>query len=65
MRIWIIKEIIAWLWRHHKYLVMETIAPGKHLHKDPKRKQKASPIVTAQELQEMQGLGNVGGREEE
>jgi len=42
MKLRLIRAVIGWLWRHHKYLVMETIAPGKHLHLNPKRKKVAT-----------------------
>jgi hypothetical protein len=41
MKIRIIRFIIEWLWKHHKFLVMDVVVPvGKHIHKNGKRKKK-------------------------
>jgi hypothetical protein len=39
MKIMIVKALIKWLWKNHKYLLMEAVVPeGSHLHKNPKKK---------------------------
>lgn len=36
MKLFIIKAIIGWLWRNHKYLLVERVVPeGHHIHKNP------------------------------
>jgi len=39
MKLRIVKWLIGWLVRNHKYLVMDAVIPeGKHLHKNPPKK---------------------------
>jgi hypothetical protein len=41
----IIRYIIEWLWRNHKFLVMDVVVPiGSHLHRNP-RKAKLTAVV--------------------
>uniref|UniRef100_A0A6M3JFD2 Uncharacterized protein n=1 Tax=viral metagenome TaxID=1070528 RepID=A0A6M3JFD2_9ZZZZ len=35
----IIRFIIEWLWKHHKYLVMDVVVPaGSHFHRNPRKR---------------------------
>jgi hypothetical protein len=39
MKIMIVKALIKWLWKNHKYLLMEAVVGhNKHIHSNPKRK---------------------------
>lgn len=39
MKILLIKAVIRWLMRHHKYLLEEmVIGEGKHIHSNPKKR---------------------------
>ena len=45
MKIRLIKWLIIWLWRHHKYLLLEAVVgDGKHIHSNP-RKRGAYPVA--------------------
>ena len=39
MKLAIIKAIISWLWRNHKYLLVEAVVGhGNHIHKNPPKR---------------------------
>ena len=45
MKLIIIKAIIGWLWRNHKYLLIEAVIPSDaHIHRNPTKKQTADLI---------------------
>jgi hypothetical protein len=46
----IVKAVIAWLLRHHKWLIYEmAVPPGYHVHQNPPRKElRAKYPVTEQ-----------------
>ncbi len=40
MKLAIIKAIISWLWRNHKYLLRDYVCPaGSHCHRNPRPKE--------------------------
>lgn len=45
MKLAIIKAIIGWLWRNHKYLLVERVVPeGSHIQRHKVKKEKPCPV---------------------
>lgn len=67
MKLAIIKAIISWLWRNHKFLLMETVVPeGHHIHKNPPGKPHAkySDLIPLVDVREQYQNPAVSGTDE-
>lgn len=45
MKLYIVKFLIGWLWRHYRFLILDVAVPANaHVHRNPRKRPPAGPM---------------------